>query len=178
MQDSSVPCPYLHRSCMRRHKFPSMPTASNGSSVPAPCAAPPPTFSKLNDANPQLYLFVVVVVVFLLRFARLECARLVCAGGATPFLSASADALALLIVSENDIGEDDDDGDVPVRASPAIPRRGGRSSGDGGDRCCCCCCCCCCDCGRLLVSEPGVARHEVDLPPSSSSSSLVLSADR
>src|SRR6266850_6284058 len=28
--------PYLHRSCMRRHKLLGMPTASNGSSVPAP----------------------------------------------------------------------------------------------------------------------------------------------
>jgi hypothetical protein len=39
-----------------------------------------------------------------LLFARLECRRVSYARGTSPFFSASADALALLVASENDIG--------------------------------------------------------------------------
>src|SRR6266851_9457129 len=52
---------------------------------------------------------------------------------------------------------------APAATSPASPHRGTRSSGDDGDSCCCC----------LFLSVLGVAPHDVDPPPRSSSSSVL-----
>jgi len=96
-----------------------------------------------------------------------------CARGASPSRASSVSALALLRVSENDIGEDDDADvvvfGVPFATSPTSLPHSARSSGDGGERYCCC----------LLESGSGVAHDNGDplrLLISSSSSEPKLSA--
>ena len=136
-------------------KFPSTPTASNGSGVPAhrPTCQAAVVIPKVERPG----IFYVTLPFPPLRPRRPSCrwdTVIVCVQGITPsraFLASSA-GLTLLRASENDIG-----GvivfvplGVPFAMGPTTPVQGVQSSGDGSDKCCCC----------FSVSDSGVACHK------------------
>ena len=151
---------------IRHHKFLSIPTVSNGSTVPAPAprATPPPWSLTSNDAGicsstsssslssaPSSILRGCDAGVFCLQ------------GGASSFRAVSASAVVR--AWEVDIGEIFAFGvfGVPYTTSPASPRRGARLFGNGGVL-------------LSLESASSVARHGGDpLLPSASSSELSAS---
>jgi hypothetical protein len=148
-------CPHLHLSCIRCHRFPSIPTSS-GSTVPAPSVSRTDHRRDPQSRKTQAYAapplpphphpppFCV---------AGTSSSSMHGVASSSRAFSGLAAALVLVRASENDIGRDND-GDVVFRVtfamSPASPPRSARPSSDGGDRRGC----------YLLGCGSDVARHE------------------